>query len=340
MSVPAPPPPGELPRIAEGARFVRPERAAGAPHVVVDGPRMPGTVLSLSHWRGSGTPPGLAADTSAAIADRYLDADAAGPEVAALTNNHYDEDGLFAIWMLLERPGRDDPARRLAVAAAEAGDFATWTDPAAAWCALAAMAMAEPATTPLPAARAAVAAAGGHDPAGALYEAVLPEVGRLLDDPERFRPLWERRWAAVEADLALLEAGAATLEEAPAADVAIVRGPRPLAPLAVHPRTERMRVLTATDEGLLVLRHRYETWVDYVSRPLAPRVDLAPLLPRLQELEHRPGTWRFEGVEVIMPRLFLAGPDGRTAPSSIAPELLVEELTSVLEAAGAGGPGG
>jgi hypothetical protein len=41
-----------------------------------------------------------------------------------------------------------------------------------------------------------------------------------------------------------------------------------------------------------------------------------------------------------MPRLFLAGPDGRTAPSSIAPELLVEELTSVLEAAGAGGPGG
>jgi len=169
---------------------------------------------------------------------------------------------------------------------------------------------------------------------------VLPEVGRLLDDPERFGPLWERRWAAVEADRALLDAGEATVEEAPAADVAIVRGPRPLAPLAVHPRTERMRVLTATDDGLLVLRHRYETWVDYVSRPLAPRVDLAPLLPRLQELERRPGTWRFEGVEVIMPRLFLAGPDGRTAPSSIAPELLVEELTSVLEAAGAGGPVG
>ena len=178
MSAPAPPPPHELPRIVEGARFVRPERAAGAPHVVVDGPRMPGTVLALSHWRGSGTPAGLAADTSAAIADRYLDAGAAGPEVDALTNNHFDEDGLFAIWMLLERPARGAPARRLAVAAAEAGDFATWTDPAAARCALAAMAMAEPATTPLPAARAAVAAAGGHDPAGALYEAVLPEVGR------------------------------------------------------------------------------------------------------------------------------------------------------------------
>ena len=328
----------ELPRIAEDARFVRPERAAGAPHVVVDGPRMEGTVLALSHWRGSGTPLELAADTSAAIADRYLDAEATGPEVHALTNNHFDEDGLFAIWMLLARPGRDDRARRLAVAAAEAGDFGTWTDPAAARCALAAMAMAEPATTPLPAARAAVAAADGHDPAGALYEAVLPEVGRLLDDPDRFRPLWERRWAAVEADLALLDAGEGTIEEAPEADVAIVRGPRPLVPMAVHPRTERMRVLTATDDGLLVLRHRYETWVDFVSRPLAPRVDLAPLLPRLQAIEDRPVTWRFEGVEPITPRLFPVGPDGRVARSGIAAERLVEELAAVLQAAGAGGP--
>jgi hypothetical protein len=298
---------------------------------------MPGTVLALSHWRGSGTPPELAADTSAAIADRYLDAEAAGPPVDALTNNHFDEDGLFAIWMLLERPGRDDPRRRLAVAAAEAGDFATWTDPDAARCALAAMALAEPATTPLPAARAAVAAAAGRDPAGALYEAVLPEVGPLLGDPERHRALWEPRWAAVEADLALLDAGEATIEEAPEADVAIVRGPRPLVPLAVHPRTERMRVLTVTDGGLLVLTHRYETWVEYVSRPLAPRVDLAPLLPRLQAIEEEPVTWRFEGVEPITPRLYPVGADRRVAPSSIAPERLVEELAAALEAAGGGG---
>ncbi|MDX6556479.1 MAG: hypothetical protein QOD86_2674 [Miltoncostaeaceae bacterium] len=332
-------PAAELPRIAEDARFVRPERLAGAPHVVVDGPRMPGTVLALSHWRGSGTPPELAADTSAAIADRYLDAGAAGPPVDALTNNHYDEDGLFAIWLLLERPARDAPARRLAVAAGEAGDFATWTDPAAAWCAIAAMALAEPVTSPLPAARAAVAAADGRDPAGALYEAVLPEVGPLLDDPERHRPLWGPRWAAVEADMALLDAGEATIEEAPEADVAIVRGPRPLVPLAVHPRTERMRVLTVTGDGLLVLTHRYETWVDYVSRPLAARVDLAPLLPRLQAIEEEPVTWRFEGVEPITPRLFPVGPNRRIARSGIPPERLVAELTAVLEAAGAAGPG-
>jgi len=339
MPTPDPTALAALPQIAPGARFVPAERLAGAPHAVVDGPRLPGTVLALSHWRGSGTPRGLAADTSAAIVDRYLDAGAAGPAVDAVTNNHFDEDGLFGIWLALERPPRGGAERRLALAAAEAGDFGTWTDPDAARCALAAMAMAEPATTPLPAARAAVAGAGGRDPAGALYEAILPEVGPLLADPERARALWEPRWRRVAADLALLDAGEATVAEEPAADVAVVRAPRPLAELAVHPRTRCTRVLTATPDGVLVLRHRYETWVDYVSRPLAPRVDLAPLLPRLQALEERPGTWRFEGVEPIMPRLFLAGDGGRLAPSSLGADRLVAELARFLEEPAATGGG-
>ena len=53
----------------------------------------------------------------------------------------------------------------------------------------------------------------------------------------------------------------------------------------VHPRADSMRVLTALPDGTLTLRHRYETWVDYASRPLPARVDLAPLLPVLQEME-------------------------------------------------------
>ena len=136
---------------------------------------------------GRGTPPALADDTSAAIVDRYLRAGAAGPEVVAVTNNHYDEDGLFGIWLLLERPADGAPERALAIAAAEAGDFATWTDPWAARVAIAAMAMAERATTPFPEVGRALARAGGRDPAGALYLAILPRVGGLLADPERYR---------------------------------------------------------------------------------------------------------------------------------------------------------
>jgi hypothetical protein len=321
--------PADLPAIAPDARFVPFDRVDG-PCCVVDGPRLPGAVLSLSHWPDSGTPEALAADTSAEIAVRYLEAEAAGPEVAALTNNHFDEDGLFALWLLLERPGPDDPRRAMAVAAAEAGDFRTWTDPAAARCALAAMAMAERETTPFPAVRRALAPEARRDPSGAIYEALLPRVGRLLEGPDRHRLLWAPAWERIEADLALLEAGAATLDEVPEADLAVVRAPRPLDPMAVCPRTDRMRVLTATGDGRLVLEHRYETWVDYRSRPLAPRVDLAPLLPRLQAAERLPGTWRADEMWAMTPRLFLAGPGGASAPSSLGADVLTEALVEHL----------
>jgi hypothetical protein len=320
--------PRGLPRVAEGAVLVPMEQLGGIPNVVVDGPLLDGTVLSLSHWRGSGTPDALRDDTSALIVLRYLAADADGPEVHAVTNNHYDEDGLFAIWLLLERPSPGAPERDLAVAAAEAGDFGTWTDPWAPRVAIASMAMAERGRSPFPEVGRILASAGGVDPAGRLYRAVLPRVAGLLADPDRYRMLWRPRWARIEADIALLEAGDATVEDVPAADLAVVRTRRTLDPMALHPRTARMRILTALPDGTVTVTYRYETWVDYVSRPLAPRVDLAPVATRLQGQERNPVRWLFEGVEVVTPRLMAAGPRGRPAPTSIPPERIVEEVAA------------
>lgn len=328
--------PRSLPRVAEGARFVPLEDLHGAPHVVVDGVPLPGTVLSLSHRPGGGTPEGLRDDTSALIVDRYLGAGATGEAVGAVTNDHYDEDGLFGIWMLLEQPAGGSPERALAIAASEAGDFSTWTDPWAPRVAIAAMAMAERTTTPFPEVGRALARARGNDPAGLLYRAILPRTGGLLADPERYRFLWRDPWERVEADIALLDAGAATIDDEPAADLAIVRTPRPLDPMAVYPRTRRTRVLTVVPDGTLVLAHRYETWVEYVSRDLPPRIDLTPLAEDLQRRETRPGRWLFEGVQVIMPRLYLAAGAGSApgpAPSSIPAERLVADLIAFLEAA-------
>lgn len=323
-----------VPRVAEGARFVPADDLGATPNVVVDGARLPSTVLSLSHWPDSGTPAALRADTSALIVERYLACDAGGPEVAAVTNNHYDEDGLLGIWLLLERPAEGSPERALAIAAAEAGDFGTWTDPWAPRVAIAAMAMAERPTTPFPEVGRILAGAGGRDPAGLLYQALLPRTGPLLADPGRFRLLWGPRWEAIEADIALLDGGGATVEEVPAADLAVVRAPRPLDPMALHPRTRRMRVLTALPDGTLTVGHRYETWVDYASRQLPPRVNLTPLAARLQALEERPGRWLFEGVATMTPRLMLAGDRGRPAPSSLGVERLVAELVAALSPAG------
>jgi hypothetical protein len=317
-----------LPRVAGDAAFVPMEDLAGASHAVVDGPLLPGTVLSLSHWRGSGTPDALRDDTSALIVLRYLAADADGPEIRAVTNNHYDEDGLFAIWLLLERPPEGSPERALAVAAAEAGDFGTWTDPWAPRVAIAAMSMAERGATPFPEVGRILATAGAVDPAGRLYRAILPRVAGLLADPDRYRMLWRPRWSRIEADIALLDAGDATVEDVPGADLALVRTPRPLDPMALHPRTPRMRILTALPDGTRTVTYRYETWVDYASRPLPPRVDLTPVAARLQAQERNPVRWLFEGVEVITPRLMAAGPGGRPAPTSIPAERIVEELAA------------
>ena len=322
-----------LPRVADGAAFVPIEELGSTPNIVVDGVPVPGTVLSLSHRPASGTPDALRDDTSTLIVDRYLALAPGGEEVGAVTNDHYDEDGLFAIWLLLERPAAGSPERSLAVAAGEAGDFSTWTDPWAPRVAIASMAMAERHSTPFPDVGRILATAGGRDPAGRLYQAILPRTGALLADPERYRFLWKHEWAVVEADIALLDAGGATIAQEEAADLAIVRTPRPLHPMALYPRTARTRVLTVLPDGTLSLAHRYETWVDYASRPLAPRVDLSPLARGLQEREERPGRWLFEGVETIMPRLFLAtttGGAGVPAPSSIPADDLVAALVAFL----------
>lgn len=314
-----------VPRLAPDATFVPWEAVGDAPNIVVDGPRRAGTVLGLSHWPDADTPLHLAADTSAEIAARYVDLPAGGDEVAVVTNNHFDEDGLLAAWVVLERepPG----ARRdLAIAAAEAGDFHTWRDPQAARCAIALMAMAERGTTPFPEVLRALNRAGSHDPAGELCRALLPRVSQLLDDPDRFRRLWATRWADVERDLATIDAGVASIADVPEADLALIRAPRLLDRLATYPRTDRMRVVTATPDGRLLLEHRYETWVRYVSRELTPRCDLTPVLDELQSLEEGPGLWRFEGVQHPLARLAPVDANGAPAPSTIEPMRFVEAL--------------
>jgi hypothetical protein len=317
-----------LPQIAPGATFVPFHEVRGRPHVVVDGPFVQGTVLGLSHWPDGGVPDALAADTSAAIVARYLDAGADGTPVGIVTNNHFDEDGLLAAWLLLEGVTAD-PVRRRAIAAAEAGDFQTWTDPEAAWTAITLMAMAERATTPFPDVLRAMNRAQGHDPAGAITIALLPHVGTVVDDPGRFRRLWEPVWRRVEHDLNLLETEAATIEDLTRADLAIVRAPEPLVRLAVHPHTGSMRVIHACADGRLWLEHRYETWVRYASRRLPPRIDLTLAARRLTEIETGAGTWRFEGVEHPVARLICVDSSGAPTPSGLTPEAVADAVLTL-----------
>ena len=291
-------------------RYVPYHRLGDAPNIVVDGYGNASTVLTLSHWPGSATPGDLKDDLSTQIAFRYLDK--ARPVAAdAVTNNHYDEDGLCGIYAVLNT---DDAQRRRdrLIDVASAGDFGVYRDADSARIAFALMAYADADRSPL----AAQLHTGYHEQTAILYEELLGTLPQLIDDPHHFRDLWEAEDADLQRTYQQIDAHEITIEEQPDIDLAVVTAPAGPKPheYAINNRTRRMRILTMQPHRY-ELRYRYETWVVYVSEPVAPRVDLAALVERLNADD--PG-WGFDGVDDITPRLKRDGesalpPDGFTA---------------------------
>jgi hypothetical protein len=100
--------------------------------IIVDGNQC-GVGLQLSHWPGNTTPAQFKADLSLEIVLRLLNSPGAATglsDVALVTNDHYDTDGLLAVWALLNPL---EALRHMAAlrAAAEAGDFYEFTSPEA-----------------------------------------------------------------------------------------------------------------------------------------------------------------------------------------------------------------
>ncbi|MEZ4542540.1 MAG: DUF6687 family protein [Cyanobacteriota/Melainabacteria group bacterium] len=77
-----------------------------------------------------------------------------------------------------------------------------------------------------------------------------------------------------------------------------------LHPIAVHNKIDCFRVLVIRKQRY-ELYYRYETWVDFVSRILKERIDLANLVKRLNTTERSGGQWSFSGVDKIISRLKL-----------------------------------
>ena len=86
-------------------RYMRYEELAGTPNVVVDGSSGPDTRLVLSHWPGSPTPDFVRDDLSAQIALRALDHPELFDGIEAVSNNHFDQDGLMSVYALTEPDG-------------------------------------------------------------------------------------------------------------------------------------------------------------------------------------------------------------------------------------------
>jgi hypothetical protein len=310
-------------------KYIPYTKLSGVPNVVVDGAAQDDTVITLSHWPGSDSPPEFRADTSAEIVLNYLGTPGAAkkyaPKVKAVSNNHFDEDGLCAVWAMLHHK-KASRMRDLLVDVATAGDFSVYRRPQAAKVVFTIRSHADPATSPVD------DQLQDDDGTGsARYQALLPLLEDFMDETERYGPYWDTEWSSMLRSKTALVTGQVELHEIPHVDLAVAQSPETLHEMVINQNTERLRVLTARPGGYYCLRYRYETWVQFASRPVKPRVDLAPLQPRLQDLERENVTWTFGGLGSITPTFQPLAPDGQPAPSSLMLETLLDELVAYYE---------
>jgi hypothetical protein len=312
----------------------------GRPNVVVDGATTNGTLLTLSHWPGTDVPESLRADLSAEIAIRYLEQPDHHVPAGAVSNSHFDEDGLLGVYALVDPQGAL-AHKELLVDVARAGDFGWSHTSRAAKIAFAISTLVDTNLSPLD-----PAVFEGEYPtmAARLYRELLPMVPELLQRPEQFHDLWADEYEHLTTSDRLLDDDEADIVEYPELDLAIVTTPPELRdrvvhrftqrrhaglhPMAVHNRTEMTRVAYVS-EGHFEVQLRYETWVQLVSRHPMQRPELAPLAARLNELDAAEADWRFDGAGDITPRLARYG----SGESALAAKQFVDELLAFLPTA-------
>ena len=109
--------------------------------------------------------------------------------------------------------------------------------------------------------------AAGHDSGGCDHHRPAATRRRAVARPGALPPLVGAAVGDVRArSRDSWTPGMATITESPAATSRSSVAPSALAVRRPSRASTRMRVLTATPDGVLVLEHRYETWVRYVSR--------------------------------------------------------------------------
>lgn len=251
--------------------FVPDSYTGDVPAIGCDG-LVPGAALDLTHWRGNRTPPAYKADTSTEIALNFVaSTDASDWSGAIVVNNHFDTDGVLAVWVLLD-PERTQAHRELLVAAAEAGDFDEWPS--------------QDRGLRLDTAIRALAASAGDD--AEAYAIVLPRLTELVRTLDDRRDLWGREWDQLQAGLRALDEGRLRAERHGAIGLVLHPPGQPEVPgplLARRFLPEARRYLLGFDQGQGRLTYRYErpryAWAETVRRPPCPAPDAQVLAEAL-----------------------------------------------------------
>ncbi len=314
--------------------------------------------LNLSHWPGHATPRELRHDLSTGCALRFAalpgrERERLARGASAIVNNHYDTDGVLAVFAT-RHPELALPRSRPMLAAAAAGDFYQLPDLDALALDALVTALPDPERSPLARELAGLADRERHE---RCLHFLLERLPALLDgDLAPFRALWEPALEDARSDLADL--ARATRAERSELDLTLWQAPRGAASTrsrsqgrfdpgrhALHGSTRADRVLV-TGPGPAGTTYRLVlstlSWFDLVSEKRRPRPDLEALAARLNELEGTSATealaWRTQPSASPAPELWFGGEalehfaehNAALAPSRLAENAVRVELERAL----------
>jgi hypothetical protein len=288
---------------------------------MVDGAAVPGTRITLSHWPHSGTPWPLKDDLSSQIVFKYLKNPAFHVDASAVTNTHFDTDGLVGLWAVLH-PEQALTNETLLNDIAAAGDFQKFSDWQAYRIACIVAVFSDPSRSPL---SKEVFAGSYPEQCGKQYQALLELLPEFIRQPEKYRQYWhEAEDKLRQAETALAE-GTIKLREVKELSLAVFEGVGDLPAEALHRATDCTTIAVIRGRKLRAY-DRYETWVQFVSRPLRQRRDFRPLAEKLNVLETTGGRWSVDGPDGIVPSLSLEGREESSVEPAEFEELLKRTL--------------
>jgi hypothetical protein len=321
------------------------------PFVGVDG-HLAGAVLELSHWPGNATPRELRHDLSTGAALRFAALepgrrDELVREARIAANNHFDTDGVLAMFALL-RPAEALARSEALLAAAAAGDLFAWPDDRALAIDAIVGGATDPERSPLAGELAGLEGKRRHQRALELLLESLPELldGRL----EPWRALWDPPLAAARSERA--ELARCSRDELVHLEWTVWTGPGGArfdpGRHALWGASENDRLLVIGPEAAgttyrLLLGTR--SWFDLCSRRPLPRPDLSRLAEELNALEGTrtadEAAWRAQDVRGASPELWFgtrelesfAEHNEALRASALAPARVRRTISDALRAA-------
>ncbi|RDV16004.1 hypothetical protein DXT99_06420 [Pontibacter diazotrophicus] len=276
--------------------------------IVVDSTHANGVMLS--HWKGAPTPAAVQDDTSAAIVLHALRQNMPALDLPFVSANHFDIDGFVGVWALLN-PERALEHEELLRQMAVIGDFRELdlNHPLAGE-ALKLVCWINAKERELFYKPFAADEAEEKEAAQCVqkFRYFLREFDRVLQDPDWERGAWEDEVGSVLLGYRDMYKSDTKITRHPEIGLIIIQTPHPVHYYALFSRTQGFdMVLACYDQNKYELEYKYTTWVDIASRPTLPRLNMAPLAERLNQLETFGRRWTHEAITDTGPLLRLDG---------------------------------